>query len=121
MKRGVLDTLEEWIRVTGKLVDLIEEESEQEEDAALEQHPEKKDPAPEVKEAPKPEPKKEEPKKSVAASKQQKPTGRQKLQLDEGKMSALYKAGWSVTDIADEMGVSTMTINSRLKKMGVKE
>ena len=110
------EALKEWIRVTGKLVDLIEEE-----DAAPKQYMEEKEPAPEVKEEQKPTPKKAEPKKKDAASKQQKPTGRQKLPLDEGKMGALYKAGWSVTAIADEMGVSTMTINSRLKKMGVKE
>lgn len=106
-----LYALKEWIRVTGKLVDMVEEPAPKE----------VKDPAPEVKEAPKPEPKKEAPKKSDAASKQQKPKGRQPMVLDEGKIGALYKAGWSVTAIADEMGASKSTVDARLKKMGVKE
>lgn len=115
-----LDALKEWIRITGKLVDMVEEPAPKE-DAAPKQQKEVKDPAPEVKEAPKPEPKKEAPKKSDAASKQQKSRGRQPMVLDEGKIGALYKAGWSVTAIADEMGASKSTVDARLKKMGVKE
>lgn len=115
-----LDALKEWIRITGKLVDMVEEPAPKE-DTAPKQQKEVKDSAPEVKEAPKPEPKKEAPKKSDAASKQQKPKGREPMELDDGKIGALYKAGWSLAAIADEMGVSRTAVNARLKKLGIKE
>lgn len=68
----------------------------------------------EPKEKPKEEAK-ESPKEKPAAKKRGRPA------LDEGKIGALYKAGWSVTAIADEMGVSKATIDSRLKKMDLKK
>lgn len=37
--------------------------------------------------------------------------------LDEGKMLALYRAGWSAAKIADEMGCSDQTIYNRIKKI----
>lgn len=116
-----LEALKELIRITGKLVDLIEEESEQEEDAALKTKPNAGEPASEVKEEPKPEPEKEESKKTPAASEQQKSRGREPMELDDGKIGALYKAGWSLAAIADEMGVSRTAVNARLKKLGIKE
>ena len=38
-------------------------------------------------------------------------------ELDMGKIKALYKAGWSISKIADEMGVSYGTIQNRLEEM----
>lgn len=57
-------------------------------------------------EEPKPAPKKTAPKKNA------KP-------IDNGKVGALYKAGWSVPKIADEMKVSAPTIRKALKEMGL--
>lgn len=42
-----------------------------------------------------------------------------RTKLDTGKVSALYKAGWTVKSIAEEMSVSTVTIRNNLKKMGL--
>lgn len=48
-------------------------------------------------------------------------TGKRKArELDEGKIVALRKAGWTLSKIADEMRVSTPTIISRLKKYHMK-
>jgi len=48
----------------------------------------------------------------------QKKKGRpSRLNLDEGKISALHKAGWSNVKIAEEMGTSDVTIAKRLKDM----
>lgn len=37
--------------------------------------------------------------------------------LDEGKIGALHKAGWTNEKIAEEMGTTGVTIGARLKKM----
>lgn len=37
--------------------------------------------------------------------------------LDNGKIGALHKAGWSNEKIAEEMGTTGVTIGARLKKM----
>lgn len=44
------------------------------------------------------------------------PTGR-KSDLDDGKILALRRAGWTIAKIADEMGVSQGTISKHLKDM----
>lgn len=44
-----------------------------------------------------------------------KPEPKKKVQLDMGKVKALRKAGWTLEKIADEMGVSSQTIATRLK------
>lgn len=41
---------------------------------------------------------------------------RRKSTLDEGKVQALKKAGWTNTKIADEMGVTSTTIANCLKR-----
>ncbi len=45
--------------------------------------------------------------------------GGKKKQIDEGKIKALRKAGWSLAKIADEMRCSTQTIANRLAEMEV--
>lgn len=42
--------------------------------------------------------------------------GRAKKDLDEGKVRALRKAGWSLEKIADEMNCSPQTVANRLDK-----
>ena len=37
--------------------------------------------------------------------------------LDNGKIAALHRAGWSNEKIADEMGTTGVTIGNRIKKM----
>ena len=37
--------------------------------------------------------------------------------LDNGKIKALRDAGWTLKQIAEEMGVTDMTISNRLKEM----
>ena len=59
--------------------------------------------------APKPDPK---PKK--------KPQKKQEKAFDMGKLGALHEGGWSVAQIADEMGVSQQTIYNKLKELKVK-
>ena len=39
--------------------------------------------------------------------------------VDHGKIVALYKAGWTLTAIADEMRCSQQTISNHLKKEGL--
>lgn len=41
-------------------------------------------------------------------------------QLDHGKICALYKAGWSISAIADEMGCSRHAVSDHLTKEGLK-
>lgn len=55
---------------------------------------------------------KEEPKKVKA------PAKTSKRKVDDGKILALYKAGWSCPKIADEMGCSVPTVIDHLKNMG---
>ena len=40
-----------------------------------------------------------------------------KLNLDEGKIGALHRAGWTNEKIAEEMGTTGVTIGKRLKAM----
>lgn len=70
-------------------------------------------PAPEPEPEPEPEPKKKPEKKKAKTGPKRKP-------IDVGKIGALWKAGWSVAKIADEMRVSEQTIRNYLKKMGAK-
>lgn len=39
--------------------------------------------------------------------------------VDHGKIVALYKAGWTLTAIADEMRCSQQTVSNHLKKEGL--
>lgn len=43
--------------------------------------------------------------------------GGQKKPIDDGKIEALRRAGWSLAKIADEMGCSPQTVANRLAKM----
>jgi hypothetical protein len=40
--------------------------------------------------------------------------------LDIGKMKSLRRAGWSLKNIADEMGCAPQTVANKLKKEGMK-
>lgn len=42
-----------------------------------------------------------------------------KKDIDVGKMKALRKAGWTLAEIADELGTTSGTVSKRLKKEGV--
>ena len=67
---------------------------------------------------PKKEPKKVEPVK-IKVPKAEKPVKAEEPKrktLDDGKIKALRKAGWSLEKIADEMGVSAQTISNHLNK-----
>lgn len=55
---------------------------------------------------PEPEPEKPEPKK-------------QKIEIDHGKICALYKAGWNCTKIADELRCNAQTVINHLVKEGI--
>lgn len=70
-------------------------------------HVEKEQPEPEH---PKPEP--EKPKKGVKGN----GGARHKVKLDLGKVGALYAAGWSVKQIAEEMHCSEQTIRNHLNE-----
>ena len=48
-------------------------------------------------------------------------TRKKRSNFDTGKLSALWKAGWSVPKIADEMGVSEPTVYKYLKQIGARE
>lgn len=61
-------------------------------------------------EQPKPEP--EKPKKGVKGN----GGARHKVKLDLGKVGALYAAGWSVKQIAEEMNCSDQTIRNHLNE-----
>ena len=71
-------------------------------------------PKAEPKPAPKKEPKKVEPVK-LKAPKESKPAPNKK-KLDDGKMLALRKAGWTYAKIADEMGCTEQTVSNHLKE-----
>lgn len=43
--------------------------------------------------------------------------GRKKIKLDLGKVGALYRAGWTIAKIADEMGVGSSTIQRALAQI----
>ena len=61
------------------------------------------------------------PKQEKAEQKAPKQTTRKKSSFDVGKLAALWKAGWSVQKIADEMGVSEPTVYKYPKQIGAKE
>ena len=61
---------------------------------------------------PDPDPDPEEPKESETPTSKYAPKN-----LDNGKIAALHRAGWSNEKIADEMGVTGVTIGNRIKKM----
>ena len=61
------------------------------------------------------------PKQEKTEQKQAKKPGPKKSTFDVGKLSALWKAGWSIPKIADEMGVSEPTVRKYLKQIGAKE
>lgn len=42
-----------------------------------------------------------------------------KKSIDKGKIAALYKAGWTRGQIAEELGVTTQTISYHLKNLGL--
>ena len=44
-----------------------------------------------------------------------------KKQIDMGKLMALHKAGWSNVKIADELGISDVTVGKYLKQTEEKE
>lgn len=46
-------------------------------------------------------------------------SGSKKKPFDTGKLGALRKAGWSVSKIADEMGVSDATVYKYMKQEGI--
>lgn len=76
-------------------------------------------PVQEEPEAPKqPEPEQPEPEKPKQTE-QTKKTGR-RPSVDTGKVEALYKAGWTIPKIADEMRVSKQTIKNHLNRLGYK-
>lgn len=64
-----------------------------------------------------PEPVQEEPKKADPVKTAPKKTKRKAI--DKGKIGALYKAGWSVAKIADEMRCSQTAVYNALKELGL--
>ena len=68
------------------------------------------------------EPEQEEPKKidpKKAESIKIEPKKIKRKPLDKGKIGALYKAGWSVAKIADEMRCGQSTIYKTIKELGL--
>lgn len=43
--------------------------------------------------------------------------GKKRKAIDTGKLTALHKAGWSNVKIADELGISDVTVGKYLKQM----
>lgn len=60
----------------------------------------------------------EEPEPEPDPESESKPNKYRRKNLDEGKIRALHKAGWSNEKIAEEMGTTGVTIGNRIKKMG---
>lgn len=83
---------------------IIDTDPEEEQTKPVQEEPEKSEPIQE-------EPKEEEPVKK-APRKRSKP-------LDKGKVGALYKAGWNVAKIADEMRCNQSSIYRVIKEMGL--
>ncbi len=65
-----------------------------------------------------PEPVQEEPKEAEPVKYTTKPKVPRKV-IDKGKVGALYKAGWSVAKIADEMRCNQSTIYRTIKELGL--
>lgn len=53
------------------------------------------------------------------AEKKKQPGSKTRKKVDTGTISALYKAGWSLQDIAVEMRITVPEVRGYLKKMGV--
>lgn len=53
----------------------------------------------------------------AAPAEDKKKGGRKKIKLDLGKVGALYRAGWTIAKIADEMGVGSSTIQRALAQI----
>ena len=51
-----------------------------------------------------------------SSQKPEKKTKKKRNKVDYGKITALYKAGWSQKKIADEMGVTPTSISMALKR-----
>ena len=81
------------------------------EELIIDTDPEEEQTEPEKSEPVQEEPKEEEPVKK-APRKRSKP-------LDKGKVGALYKAGWNVAKIADEMRCNQSSIYRVIKEMGL--
>lgn len=64
----------------------------------------------------KPKPGEEKPKQTKTEAK---PAPKKRVKFDVGKLGALRKAGWSVSKIADEMGVSEPTVRNYMKREGL--
>ena len=47
-------------------------------------------------------------------------TKRYKTKFDVGKLGALRNAGWSIAQIAEEMGVTDQTVRNYMKREGIK-
>ena len=67
------------------------------------------------------EPKQAKPKKTESDEKGYSPTGKAKGKIDDGTIKALYEGGWSLSQIAEDIGCSTQTVNNHLKAMGLKD
>lgn len=67
-----------------------------------------------IREEPKAEPVKAEPKKTEST-----PMKTNRKTIDKGKVGALYKAGWAITKIAEEMSCSAPTIRKALTELGL--
>lgn len=58
-----------------------------------------------------------DPEESPKQAEGKKKGGRPKQKLDLGKVGALYKAGWTIAKIADEMSVGSSTIQRALAQI----
>ena len=65
------------------------------------------------------EPNEIEPKKAESIKIEPKKIKRKPKPVDKGKVGALYKAGWSVAKIADEMRCGQSTIYKTIKELGL--
>ena len=94
-----------------KLVEAIEAllvgEEPVRDSAGSEPEPGKKDAAP----------KQQEPKKAAPTAPKKK-TGRKPV--DTGKIKSLRQGGWTVAEIADDLGCSQQTVRNNLAKMGMR-
>ena len=100
-------------RENPKLVEAIEAllvgEQSVRDSAGKDPDPGKKDAAPKQQEA--------KPKKAAPTAPQKKP-GRKTV--DTGKIKSLRQGGWTVAEIADDLGCSQQTVRNNLAKMGMR-